>query len=431
MEEEKKIEEMSSNEPIESVPASDTTEVMYEPAAESLDLASPVEAPAEVTVTNGEEAQPAPNPGIESLDDAVESLDDAPASGSGEVVLQGVDDQASSTESVPEVPPVVPKATENAVYESPDQVPPPAPEPEPAPEAPAAPAEPVEEPKKEEPKAAEPKKEEKKQSFLEANSSLVKILILGGVLIAVALVVNFMLNGTGAPIEEEEEEIETPVSSTKIDSAKASSIMKSFELYDNCGTNFLVSLSNPNIFTSTVNDLDKAKVTNIVLSKFAKGTEKITNEEFQAKVKTLFDIEGEFEPSEKANQVLSDGTCQGFTYDSTNKVFTKSDSNTCTTTCSEDAKYSYFSKITEAGTKDGQVSIEYKVLYGFIEGDSLKLFSDINKGNLINSYSNKATDGTHKYDNVTAEDYAKGTTVKFVFKEDGSNYKFIKSQVNK
>ena len=422
MEEEKKVEEQATSEPIQS-------EVVPAPAPAPSE-AQPVEnAPAPVQaepiVINTEE------PKVESLEpEKIESLNDEPIESlepvesldepAGEVIIEGQESEETPAPAPSEVP-VVPAATENPVLENP----------------------PKEEEKKPEPVKEEAKKEEKKPENAKDKKMLI-VVIVGGVVL-VGLIINMIVNGGlfGGNNEEEEEDedeetVEPAPTNNKFDLSKAPDVMKPFELFDTCGNSFIVSLSKPETFTATINDLDKNVITNIILSQFESGTAEVTYDEFQSKAKSLFEFEGDFAPSSEVNKVSADAkTCEGFKYDEASKKFTKADSNTCTSTCSPLKKYEYLYKATEGTKQNGLVTITYKVLYGDITNEDnvskegLKVYKDSAKSTLVNTYPNKATDGTYNFGIISTGDYDKGTTIKFVFKEDGGKYTFVKSEVSK
>lgn len=420
MEEEKKEIEQPTSEPIQAVATPTVPEV------------TPEVAPAEPIVINTEEPKVETveslepekieslndDEPIESLDEPVESLD------GGEVIIEG-QEAAPTPEAAPapaEVP-VVPKATENPVLENP----------------------PKEEEKKPEPPKEEVKKEEKKPEENAKDKKMLIVVIVGGIVL-VGLIINMIVNGGlfGGNAEEEDEdedeEVTTPTTPTnnQFDLSKAGDVMKPFELYDTCGNSFIVSLSKLDTFTATINDLDKAKITSIILSQFEAGTDEITYEQFQSKAKSLFEFEGDFVPSNEASKVSADGTtCEAYTYSEADKKFTNTKSSNCTSACGPLKKYEYIYKVTEGVKQDGLVTITYKVLFGDIsnedniKNEGLKLYSDSAKSNLVNTYPNKATDGGYDFGIIATGDYDKGTTVKFIFKEDGGKYTFVKSEVSK
>ena len=394
MEEEKKELETTNTEAVapEAAPA---PEAPAEPVQEE----KPAEAPVET---------------IESLDDEpVESLDEPESLDEGEVIIEGQEEAAPEAAPAPsEEVPVVPKATENPVLEHPE-------------------AAPAQEEKKPEPVKEEKKEDPEKKGFFETNKNLVKLIILGVVVLAVGLGINFAL-GTfnGEEIEEEDEEEEAePVTpaTTKFDLSKAGDVVKPFELYGTCGTSFIVSLNKSDFSTSTINDLDKQVVTSIILSKFDGSQEKITNAEFQEKAKELFVLTGDYVPAESGNLITADGSCVGYKFDSSTNEFIKDTTSTCDSACGPDAKYAVMSKAMSGTKTDGTVTLEYKVLYGEVTEEGLKVYSDSEHANLVNTY-NKKDDGSYE---VSEADYSKGAGFKFVFKESGNKYLFVKSEIVK
>ena len=103
------------------------------------------------------------------------------------------------------------------------------------------------------------------------------------------------------------------------------------------------------------------------------------------------------------------GTCISHYYDSASKTVIPQET-ACGGTCGPHTSY----KIVKAVDTDGVLEIDIKVL--FVDKNITGFYSDYNKTQLVSGFNNNELE------------YEKGTTYKFIFKEEDGNYVFVSSE---